>query len=182
MKSRDVSLIPEDFSESYEAVVEQIDVGPAWSVHRIGTPRLLTRDGVQYVGYYDDDRYIRLAQRELGSSDWSYHRFPVQMGWATGGHANFALALDRDGYIHMCAYRRDLRRGPPSPPRKIYYRSKKPHCIEEFERLYMVSESELPDYPTFLLGSDEELYFEYRDGRSGAGNHVYNIYDPDRRS
>ncbi len=182
VRSREVSLIPEDFSDFYEGVVEQIDVGPAWSVHRIGSPRLLTRDGVQYVAYYDDERYIRLARRELGSSEWSYHTFPVQMGWATGGHANFALALDRDGYIHMCAYRRDLQRGPSSPPRKIYYRSKNPHCIEDFERLYMVSESELPDYPTFLLGSDEELYFEYRAGTSGAGNHVYNIYDPDSRS
>ncbi len=182
MKSREISVIPEDFSEFYEDVLEQIDVGPAWSVHRIGSPRLLTRDGVQYVAYYDDERYIRLAQRELGSSDWSFHRFPVQMRWATGGHANFALALDRDGYIHMCAYRRDLQRGPSAPPRKIYYRSEEPHCIGEFERLYMVSESELPDYPTFLLGSDEELYFEYRAGTSGAGDHVYNIYDPDSRS
>lgn len=171
--------------ETYPEILESVDVGLGWSVHRIAPPRLLTRDGLQYVLYYDQDRWLHIAQRELGSDQWAFHAFPVQMGWATGGHGRLALAVDRDGYIHLAAYRRSLQRGPPSPPNKIYYRSEKPHDIGSFERLHMVSEQERPDYPTFYpqnLLPDHRLFFTYRDGRSGAGDQRINVYDPETRS
>jgi hypothetical protein len=35
-------------------------------------------------------------------------------------------------------------------------------------------------YPSFLRGPDGDLVFKYRDGMSGAGDWIYNVYDPDR--
>jgi hypothetical protein len=60
--------------------IEQIDITLVWSVHRAGPPELLTRDGIQYVAYFDHDRFLTMARRKLDSNQWKYHRFPVQMG------------------------------------------------------------------------------------------------------
>ncbi len=161
-------------------ILKAVDVAPAWSVHRIGSPILLTRDGYQYVGYYDHDRFLTLAQRKLGSDQWDFKRFPVQMGWATGGHAQLSLAVDRDGYIHITSYRRGLLQGPPSPPAAIYYRSEEPHAIGSFERLYMTDKHKRPHYPTLYTVGDT-LYFAYRVGGSGRGDQSLTRYDEDNR-
>ena len=118
-----------------DTILEQIDIAPVWSVHQAGPPELLTRDGIQYVAYYDHDRFLTIAQRKLDSNQWKYHRFPVQMGWQTGSHAKLSLALDRQGYIHITCYRRGLLQEPAAPPRPIYYRSADPHSIDAFEQL-----------------------------------------------
>ena len=161
-------------------ILEQIDIAPVWSVHQGGPPELLTRDGIQYVAYFDHDRFLTVARRELDSNQWKYHRFPVQMGWQTGSHAKLSLALDRQGYIHITCYRRGLLEEPPIPPRPIYYRSVAPHSIDEFERLYMVSEDERTDYPTFIT-VDGTIYFSFRDGSSGRGDQHFYRYDDDQR-
>jgi hypothetical protein len=161
-------------------ITDQNDVAPVWSVHRAGPPELLTRDDRQYVAYFDHDRFLTVAQRDLDSGQWQYHKFPVQMGWQTGSHAKLSLALDRQGYIHLTAYRRGLLQEPPMPPRPIYYRSLAPHSIDEFEQLYMVSENERTDYPTFMT-VDGTIYFSFRDGGSGQGDQYFYRYDDGQR-
>jgi hypothetical protein len=165
----------------FEQITEATDVAPIWSAHAIGRPELITSGNLQYVGYYDDERRLTIAQRKLNSKFWTYHVFPVKMGWATGSHAKLSMVIDRDGYIHMSSYRRSLILGPPAPPQKIYYRSVRPHDISEFERLIMVSDEEAPAYPTFIKGQDDELFFTYRQGSSGRGDQIFNIYDHDTR-
>jgi hypothetical protein len=161
-------------------ILNQVDVAPVWSVHRNGPPELLTRDEHQYVAYYDHDRFLTLAQRELGSDEWKFHRFPVQMGWATGGHAKLSLALDRDGYIHLSCYRRAMQQAPEPPPAALYYRSKAPHSIDGFEHLYMITPEEHPHYPTYYTVGDT-LFFTYRHGGSGRGDQLLNRYDDESR-
>lgn len=173
---------PLDMVEKYPEVVKIINVAPVWSAHETGRPDLVTRDEFQYVAYYDKDRYLTIAQRKLGSENWSYYMFPVQMGWATGSHAKLTLVLDRDGYIHISSYRRSLHQGPPTPPQNIYYRSVRAHDIGEFERLVMISGEEAPAYPTFITGPNDELYFTYRMGVSGRGDQIFNVYNHDTRT
>lgn len=158
------------------------DVGPTWSVHQTARPKLYTRDGHQYVLYYDDQRYLRLAQRQLGSDAWTDHRFPVQTTWPTGGHARLALAVDVEGHVHVAAYRRGLAEAPPDPPATIYYRTWQPHDLDSLERTAMVAPDEPnPGYPTFIEGPDGTLYFEYRIGGSGAGAQRWNAYNPEQQ-
>lgn len=173
-------LAKREANEETATIAEQIDVAPVWSVHRAGPPELISRDGRQYVAYFDHDRFLTLAMRDLDSNQWQYHRFPVQMGWQTGSHAKLSLALDRQGYIHITAYRRGLLQEPPIPPRSIYYRSLVPHSIDEFERLYMVKEDERTDYPTFIT-VDGTIYFSFRDGGSGQGDQHFYRYDDESR-
>ncbi len=165
----------------YGQIIGIIELAPVWSVHHIGRPELITSGNLQYVAYYDDQRILTIAQRDLGFEAWSYNVFPVQMGWATGSHAKLSMAIDRDGYIHLTSYRRSLLQGPPAPPQNIYYRSLRPHDISDFERLIMLSEEEAPAYPTFIKGPGEKLYFNYRQGISGRGDQIFNIYDHDTR-
>ena len=169
-------LTSHESNDTSGKITGQIDVAPVWSVHRVGPPELLTRDGLQYVAYYDHDRFLTLAQRELDSSQWKYHRFPVQMGWQTGSHAKLSLAIDNQGYIHIACYRRGLLQEPPMPPRPIYYRSVAPHAIDAFDQLYMVSETERTDYPTFIT-VEGTVYFSFRDGGSGQGDQHFYRYD-----
>ena len=167
--------------ETSATILEQIDIAPVWSVHRAGPPELLTRDGQQYVAYYDEDRFVTIAQRELDSNQWKYHRFPVQMGWQTGGHAKLSLALDRAGYIHLSVYRRHLLKAPNPLPMALYYRSTAPHSIDEFEHRLMITPEEHPHYPSYYTVGDT-LFFKYRDGGSGRGNSMMNRYDDARRA
>ncbi len=167
--------------QAERVVQRELDVGPTWSVHQTASPKLYTRDGYQYVLYYDDERYLCLAQRELNTGEWTHHRLPVQTRWATGGHARLALAVDADGHVHVAPYRRDLAESPPSPPDTIYYRSEQPHDLDTLQRRPMVDLDEPnPGYPTFIEGPDGTLYFEYRIGGSGQGSQRWNVYDAQR--
>jgi hypothetical protein len=163
------------------AIVGSIDVGKVWSVHHTARPQLLTHGENQYVTYFDADRILTIAHRKLDSADWHYHQFPVQAGWATGGHAKISIGIDEDGYLHLSCYRRDLVKAPKPPPMALYYRSKAPHSIEAFEHTYMISPNEHPHYPTYYeIGNT--LYFSFRDGLSGRGNQMLNRYDAERRT
>lgn len=173
------SIDPADGASSNK-ILKQVEVAPVWSVHRTGTPELLTRDGRQYVAYYDAERYLTIAQRTLGTERWSLHRFPVQMAWATGSHARLSMILDEEGYVHLSCYRRHLLQAPDPPPMALYYRSLAPHSIDAFEHLYMISPEEHPHYPTYCA-VDDTLFFSYRDGSSGKGDQRLNRYDPERR-
>jgi hypothetical protein len=165
----------------HSAILKQIDVAPVWSVHRNGPPELLTRGGQQYVAYYDEERFLTVAQRRLGSNQWKFHRFPVQMGWATGSHAKLSIELDRAGHIHLSCYRRQMLQAPDSPPMALYYRSTTAHSIDEFEHRWMIVPEEYPHYPThYTVGPT--LFFAYRDGGSGRGNQLLNRYDDESRA
>jgi len=60
-----------------------------------------------------------------------------------------------------------------------YFRSKRPHDISTLEQVMTMvgSNEQRCTYPHFMLTKGEELIFHYRDGGSGNGNEIYNIYD-----
>lgn len=178
----DRNTIPEPIDVTLlDEILEVIEVAPIWAVHPPGAPNLITRDGFQYILYYGGDGYLAVAQRKLPSKDWKFHTFPVRTGWATTGHGQITMAIDRDGYLHISAYRRALAEGPPNPYNIIYYRSNTPHSVDAFERLYMTTPTQRYDYPQFITNG-KDIYFQYRDGGSGGGNYTYYAYNPDEKS
>lgn len=151
--------------------VEVVEVGPAWSGHPVRFA-IETAGERQYVAYYDAERRMTLAARRLDSTDWSYHRFPQELGWDS--HNLLALAVDAAGFVHLAGNMH----GDPL----VYYRSAEPWRIERFERLAMVGEAEREvTYPAFLRGPDGALMFHYREGRSGDGVRIFNRYDVETR-
>jgi hypothetical protein len=142
---------------------------------------LVTAGQRQFVAYYDEDRRITVAARRLGEGTWAYAhpggrwlekrgRMSNVTGWDS--HNYLALALDRDGCLHLA--------GNMHVDPLIYYRTRQPYDIATFERLdRMTGDRETAcTYPVFFKNAAGELLFRYRDGSSGNGSDLYNRYDP----
>lgn len=153
--------------------MEIVAVAEVWSAHPVGFA-LLTAPPYQYVAYYDAKRRMTVASRRLDGGDWVKQVLPEQLGWDS--HNNVTLALDGDGHLHVAG---NMHVNP-----LVYFRSERPHDVTSLVRVsHMVGrEEERVTYPRFLRGPRGELLFTYRDGSSGSGNEIYNVYDLRTRS
>ena len=145
-----------------------LDVSPVWSGHPVGFC-LLTHDGRQYAAFYDAERRMTVAARALKEDRWQLVRLPERIGWDS--HNYIVMTVDDDGQIHLSGnmHCRPL----------VYFRTKRAGDIGSFERVgSMVGREERRcTYPRFFRGPAGELIFTYRDGGSGNGNQIYNVYD-----
>lgn len=131
---------------------------------------LLTAGERQYVAYYDQERRMTIASRDLGSDAWQHQALPSRVGWDS--HNYITMAVDGDGRLHVS--------GNMHCVPLIYFRTGKPGDITTLKQGAMTGELEnRVTYPRFLQGPDGELIFTYRDGGSGNGRRFYNRYDSD---
>jgi hypothetical protein len=154
-------------------LLDSLEIGPVWAAHPVGFC-LLTKAPFQYVAYYDDKRQLTVAQRKLDERKWSFHRLPVITGWDS--HNYVTMEMDDQGYLHLSG---DLHCSPLK-----YFRTKIPQDASTFERIdRMTGEQETrTTYTRFSFGPDGELIFAYRDGSSGNGNQIFNVYDSSKRT
>ena len=145
-----------------------IDVCPVWSGHRVGFC-LLTASGRQYAAFYDAERRMTVSARKGDSEKWDFERLGSTIGWDS--HNYVTMAVDADGYIHLSG---NMHCDP-----LIYFRTTRPHDIHSFEQVggMVGREEKRCTYPKFIEGPKGELIFTYRDGGSGNGNQIYNVYD-----
>jgi hypothetical protein len=150
------------------AGITSLDIAPVWSGHPVGFA-LLTRGDHQFAAFYDKDRRMTVGQRTLGQRRWSFTVLPSSVGWDT--HNLIAMALDRDGYLHVA--------GNMHTTPLVYFRSARPYDAATLERV--ASMTSAPEdhvtYPLFSYTQDGALLFQYRSGRSGQGNTLTDIYD-----
>ena len=144
-----------------------LDISPVWSGHPVGFA-FLTRDTRQYVAFYDSERRMTVASRNVGSAEWQMVRLASSVGWDS--HNYIALTADDEGYLHLA--------GNMHAVPLVYFRTTKPGDISTFERVeHMIGTEETRcTYPIFFRGPEGELIFTYRDGVSGNGNQIYNRY------
>jgi len=162
---------PDTATERPPAVALALDIEPVWAGHPVGFC-LLTHDGRQYAAYYDANRRMTVAQREPDSKRWRFHKLSspaTTLGWDS--HNYVALAVDDTGNLHLSGnmHCRPL----------VYFRSARPHdaaSLEPVGRMVGRNESRCT-YPKFLRGADGAMVFHYRDGGSGNGVEIYNVYD-----
>lgn len=148
-------------------VVDKIDVAPVWAGHSVGFA-LLTHGEDQFVAFYDKDRQMTLAQRKLNERDWKFVKLPERVVWDS--HNYITMIIDSDGYLHVS--------GNMHVQPLVYFRSQKPLDITTMKRVKMVgAEEKRTTYPIFFQGPNKEMLFTYRDGKSGSGNQIYNVYD-----
>lgn len=147
---------------------EGLPVAEVWSGHSVGFA-LLTVPPRQFVAYYDADRQMVVAQRDLDSSVWEHHALPEQLGWDS--HNSITMTVDGDGHIHLA--------GNMHVDPLRYFRTEMPGDITTMVRVpAMTGDAEnRVTYPRFLTGPDGTLLFSYRDGGSGRGNEIINQYD-----
>jgi hypothetical protein len=145
-----------------------VEVAPVWSGHPVGFA-LLTQGKRQFVAFYDADRQMTAGFRTVDSDRWQLVRLPSRVGWDS--HNYIAMTLDDNGHLHISG---NMHAGP-----LVYFRSKQPYDIASLEPVHaMVGRNEKRcTYPRFLRGANNELLFTYRDGSSGNGDQIWNVYD-----
>ncbi len=154
-------------------------IDQVWSGHPVSFD-ILTERGHQFVAYYDAERRISVAGRKLGETGWTIvhpagvdlkrqHRASNVTGWDS--HNYLRMALDKGGCLHLSG---NMHNDP-----LVYYRTRRPFDLTTLERLdRMTGEREdNATYPVFFKNADGQLMFRYRDGGSGNGSDIYNIYD-----
>jgi hypothetical protein len=90
------------------------------------------------------------------------------LGWDS--HNSVTLGIDKDGYLHLSG---NMHVNPLT-----YFRSTKPNDISTLVQVMeMVGTNEKRcTYPHFINTREGALLFHYRDGASGEGNEIYNIW------
>ncbi len=154
-------------------LAERLNVTNVWS----GCPvsfSMLTHSNRQFLAFYDADRVMTLAQRDLSTDVWTFAALPSKFGWDS--HNYVTMAVDRDGYLHVA--------GNMHAVPLVYFRSARPLDICDMQPVHrMTGEREKRvTYPRFMNGPDGALLFTYRDGSSGNGSTLWNRYDAATRT
>ena len=146
-----------------------VDIEPVWAGHPVGFP-FRTYGDRQYLAYYDAGRQMTVARRKLPASPWMRTKLDSHVGWDS--HNHISIAEDDAGHLHLVG---NLHGSP-----LIYYRTTTPHDTRSLVRVDQMVGPEREQqmtYPQFIDGPDNQLIFTYRDGGSGRGDQVYNVYD-----
>lgn len=157
-----------------EHMSSQYTVEASWDIAEVpaGFPVgfcLLTAGDTQYVAYYDKERRMTVASRRLAADEWTYQGLASVVGWDT--HNYITMAIDDDEHLHVSGNMH----GVPL----VYFRTEKPGDITTLKRFPMIGQNEERcTYPSFMRDGHHRMLFHYRDGGSGDGNEIYNIYDP----
>ncbi len=166
------------------AIIDTILIAFVWAGHPVGFD-FLTHGDLQIVAYYDAERRMTIASRQVDAKEWTTvqpkgrmlprrKRLSSVIGWDS--HNYLTMAIDTDGHIHLSG---NLHVDP-----LIYFRTTRPLDITSLERVdRMIGRNEgRCTYPRFMVGGTGDLVFRYRDGSSGNGVDFYNVYDPKTRS
>ena len=153
-------------------------VGLGWSGNSINTvifrnQALTSNEEFQFTAYYNQEGFMVLAKRQLGTDTWQKQITPYK-GNIQDAHNSISIALDGEGYLHVSWDQHN------SPLR--YAKSKTPLGIELSEELEMIGLQESSvTYPEFHNLPNGKLLFLYRSGESGNGNLVMNLYHPNSK-
>jgi len=167
-----------DESLMKDSIVQVIEIDSVWSGHPVGFA-LFTGKNRQYIAYYNADRHMVVGQRDLTESRFSLYVLPPTFRESSGGtstvlgwdsHNYITMDIDKKGYIHLS--------GNMHVHPLTYFKSTKPEDIFSLrQEMEMVGRDEKRcTYPKFMKNREGELIFHYRDGASGSGNEIYNIY------
>ncbi len=151
-----------------------LEIADVWA----GTPApfdCYTHGDHQFVAFYDAERRLTVGSRTLESESWTLVRLPEDRRIEWDAHNSLVLAVDSAGHLHVSG-------NMHVHPLK-YYRTTEPLAIDTLERVdeMVGTDEQQVTYPQFLRGPDDELVFTYRDGYSGGGNWLYNVYDASSR-
>jgi len=168
-----------DESDQGEEIIQAILIDSVWAGHPVGFC-LYTYENRQYIAYYNATRNMVVGQRDLEDDQFDLHILPATTRDEAGGtstvlgwdsHNFVTIGIDKEGFIHLS--------GNVHVHPLTYFRSTRPNDISTLEQVFEMvgTEENRTTYPHFMLTKDEELLYHYRDGGSGNGNEIYNIYD-----
>lgn len=145
---------------------------------------LLHHQGSLFAAWYDAAHRITVGCRPAGAQKWAI--FQPEGFWLPqrnrdavitdyDSHNYLTMAIDSAGYLHLS--------GNMHVDPLIYFRSERPLDIYSLRVVRaMTGERESrATYPLFFKDSQGRLLFRYRDGCSGNGDDIYNLYDTARQ-
>jgi hypothetical protein len=162
--------------ECYSQVPEHVTItspGVGWASNSINTVvfrknSLVTWRDTQFVAYYDAQKYVVLAKRKHGTTNWTVKKTAYQ-GNADDAHNSISIMTDGEGYLHMAWDHHN------NPLR--YCRSIHPGSLDLTLMMTMTGhEEKVVSYPEFHKLNNGDLLFLYRSGESGNGNLIINRY------
>lgn len=156
------------FSLFAQKTKKEIVVAPALSDFPVAFS-LLTHGDKQFVAFYAPDHQMIVASRNINDDKWRYCPLPSKIGW--DGHNSIAMKIDSDNQIHLS--------GNMHVDSLMYFRTTRPLDITSFKkinRMVGINEAKVT-YPAFMDGPNNTFIYHYRDGGSGNGNEIFNIYD-----
>ncbi|MDN5210744.1 BNR repeat-containing protein [Fulvivirgaceae bacterium BMA12] len=168
-----------DETNKTESIEQIIKIDSVWAGHPVGFC-LLTQKQHQYIAYYNAERNMVVGQRNLDEDDFSLYILPPTSRKTNGGtstvlgwdsHNYVTLGIDKDGFIHLSG---NVHAHPIT-----YFRSTRPGDISTLVQIMKMvgKEEKKTTYPKFFKSRERELIYTYRDGGSGNGNQIYNIYN-----
>lgn len=167
-----------DETQFTESIIQTIKIDSVWAGHPVGFC-LYTHENRQYIAYYNAERRTVVGQRNLEEEAFQLYVLPATDRETAGGtstivgwdsHDFLTLGIDKDGFIHLSG---NVHVNPLT-----YFRSTLPNDISMMEQVFEMvgTEEQRTTYPHFMLTKEGELLYHYRDGGSGNGNEIYNIY------
>ncbi|MGI6400685.1 MAG: BNR repeat-containing protein [Thermoguttaceae bacterium] len=155
-------------SEPVWTLVEREDISDVWNGVTVSFKFLPRADAV-YIAFYSYDQTMTIGRRAFDSDRWEFKKLPSKIGWDSHNYVD--MKFDSDNILHVSG---NMHTSP-----LVYFRATKPNDIASLERIdSMVGErEERTTYPQFLNDRDGRLLFTYRDGSSGSGDQVWNVYD-----
>lgn len=164
--------------------IEQVTkIDSVWAGQPVGFC-LYTHGDRQYIAYYNVNRNMVVGQRNLDQEKFELHIMPPTTRKEAGGtstvlgwdsHNSVTIGIDKEGYVHLSG---NMHGNPIT-----YFKSTEPNDITSLKQeMVMVGPNEKRcTYPHFMLTKEGELLFHYRDGGSGNGNEIYNIYSTETK-
>ncbi|WIE33974.1 BNR repeat-containing protein [Agrobacterium tumefaciens] len=148
-----------------------IEIDKAWSGATVIFDAV-ARNGKTYVGYYDADRWLTVAQLDHASGIVCRTRLPSRFaGWDS--HNIVSLAFDGNGKLQVAG---NMHSSP-----LIYGSAAAPDSVADITLSPMTGQDEeKATYPSFIKGPSGALYFVYRNGMSGDGGWFVNIRDGEK--
>lgn len=129
---------------------------------------LLTEGEHQYVAYYDRNRQMTVASRAMDGQRWQTRALPTKVEWDS--HNYITMAVDGDRRLHVSG---NMHNVP-----LIYFRTDRAGDISSIRQQTMTGADEQHcTYPQFMRDASDRLVFHYRNGASGNGADIYNVYD-----
>ncbi|NOZ87311.1 MAG: hypothetical protein GXP49_13795 [Deltaproteobacteria bacterium] len=156
-------------------MIRRIKAGLGWSRTQTNTiifrqQALVTCRNKQYLAYYDRNQKVVIGVRKHGESAFHIVRTNLE-GDAGDAHKTICMGASPDGMLHLAF-------GLHDQP-LLYYRTLKPGDPASFapSMPLMKVRSSSATYPTFSNNQDNQLFFLWREGTSGAGDICLSRYD-----
>ena len=147
------------------------DLGAAVEIARVWTGAATDIGGATdakgrlFSAFYGPDRFLTVARFDADKREVCIRKLPSRFdGW--DGHNSIALAIGRDGTLHVAG---NMHSSP------IVYASGHVDDLSSLHLKGMIGREEnAVTYPKFMFAEDGTLMFLYRDGSSGSGRWIVN--------